>query len=333
MIAKGAFGDEELPMVLVPAGAVDGYRTAWGEILGADYVQQLIQEDSSDIRLGKDGVLYQLQSGSENRVMLWKVPEELEQFTEEHVPDGLTLTEIGEEAFSGCSELAWVELPDTVKVIRTRAFAETGLKELSLPASVKTLEMDFLEDTDLEILNINGEKPPKLDYGKEGTEYSFGCDGVQIILNGEEAAEEDSLTQRYIDSWRFQMMGYASAEALFWKIYKDEFWNWGLFDRDEFHEAVWDMTMEILGEGEDRVRVLLGLEAAEAEISDNLLQDEIIGRIQDDLEKEILDEELETESEEASEEVPENLPYQESAALPTTEKTSAVLGKQEDENA
>lgn len=419
MIAKGAFGDEELPMVLVPAGAVDGYRTAWGEILGEDYVQQLIQEGSSDIRLGKDGVLYQLQSGSENRVMLWKVPEDLEQFTEEHVPDGLTLTEIGAEAFSGCSELAWVELPDTVKVIRTRAFAETGLKELSLPASVKTLEMDFLEDTDLEILNINGEKPPKLDYGKEGTEYSFGCDGVQITLNGEEAAEQDSLTQQYIDSWRTQMMGYASAEELFWKIYKDEFWNWGLFDRDEFHEAVWDMTMEILGEGENRVRVLLGLEEAEAEVSDNLLQDEIIGEIPDediledpeydekigtdsnadrDIEQEndsdlipdedsdwivdedsdlipdeddvvildeesdidseeeiveipaeelektsgeeaeesavtVLDEELETESEEASEEVPENLPYQESAALPTTEKASAVLGKQEDENA
>ena len=292
MITEGAFGEEELPRVLVPAGAADGYRTAWGEFLGADCVQQLIREESSDILHGKDGVLYQLRDGSEHQVMLWKAPADLEQFTDEHIPDGLTLVEIGEEAFLGCSRLAWIELPDSVEVIRSRAFAESGLKELNLPSSVKTLEMDFLEDTDLEILNINGEKPPKLNYGKEGTEYSFGCEGVRIILNGKEALEEDLLTQQYIDRWRTQVMGYASAEELFWKIYKDEFWNWGLLERDEFQKTVWNMTMESLEEGELRVRALLGLDENEAEVSFSPLWNEIMEEISEDLKIEIPDEEI-----------------------------------------
>lgn len=43
---------------------------------------------------------------------------------------------IGECAFSGCSSLESVELPDTLKKIEGWAFESTGLKEITIPASV-----------------------------------------------------------------------------------------------------------------------------------------------------------------------------------------------------
>lgn len=50
-----------------------------------------------------------------------------------------TITEIGAYAFSCCSALKDVNIPEGVKVIRSNTFCNTGIKTLSLPESVERL--------------------------------------------------------------------------------------------------------------------------------------------------------------------------------------------------
>lgn len=53
------------------------------------------------------------------------------------------LKTIGSSAFSGCSRLTALELPEKLETIGTSAFANTSIKELKMPASIKKLENAF----------------------------------------------------------------------------------------------------------------------------------------------------------------------------------------------
>ena len=50
------------------------------------------------------------------------------------------LTVIGEDAFNGDSAIRRVVLPDTVKEIRARAFANSGLTQINLPDSITDID-------------------------------------------------------------------------------------------------------------------------------------------------------------------------------------------------
>ena len=65
-------------------------------------------------------------------------------------PSSLTLptsvTEICENAFSNCSDLKHIEIPHSVTRIGMGAFTHSGLEEIRIPESVKSIEDDILSD-------------------------------------------------------------------------------------------------------------------------------------------------------------------------------------------
>ena len=52
---------------------------------------------------------------------------------------GSELTEIGEKAFSECTSLQDICLPDKLRKIGVLAFSSTGLTEVQIPASVHSI--------------------------------------------------------------------------------------------------------------------------------------------------------------------------------------------------
>ncbi len=69
--------------------------------------------------------------------------------------DGAVVTYIAEEAFYQCSDLQVVEIPKGVEEIGPWAFAETDLKSISIPKSVKKIdEAAFYRCKKLEIVNL-----------------------------------------------------------------------------------------------------------------------------------------------------------------------------------
>ena len=85
----------------------------------------------------------------ENRV-LKKYSGNATQFT---VPEGVT--EIGEDAFLGCSNLTQVNIPEGVTVIGRGAFHNCGLTQINIPKSTTEIgEAAFFECRDLTQINI-----------------------------------------------------------------------------------------------------------------------------------------------------------------------------------
>lgn len=60
-----------------------------------------------------------------------------------YVPEALSVIE--EEAFAGCAGIRSVELPEGVKTIQSRAFADTEIYYISIPESMETIEPDAFE--------------------------------------------------------------------------------------------------------------------------------------------------------------------------------------------
>lgn len=263
-LESGIFGTGQLPEILVPAGAADAFRKAWEPVLGEACAELVIREIDGNTCLGADGVEYHMK-GNSGKAVLWKAPEDLEQYTPESVPEGLTVTEIADEAFAGCSELDTVILPDTVERIGTRVFAGSGLRELHLFDSLGFLERDFLEGTALEILNLEGTDLVELDYGKRGRAFSFGCEEFRIRLNGEDPEEGDLLAEEYLACWSLQILGYETRDELYRDIYREEFWNGGFLDWDQWYQTVQKRTEEMLLDGENKVRRMMGLEELDPE--------------------------------------------------------------------
>lgn len=61
------------------------------------------------------------------------------EYAEEEGGTSLPVTEIGDEAFFGCVELASVTLPDTIVTIGDRAFMQCGFTEFTIPESVESI--------------------------------------------------------------------------------------------------------------------------------------------------------------------------------------------------
>lgn len=72
--------------------------------------------------------------------------------------DGMPVMEIGESAFEGCTGITGIEIPDTIRIIRTETFSGcSGLRKIDLPESVRIVEQYALaECSSLETVIIRG---------------------------------------------------------------------------------------------------------------------------------------------------------------------------------
>ena len=63
------------------------------------------------------------------------------------LPQGLTV--IGEEAFMGCSGIQEISFPDSVEYIEDRAFKNSGLKQVIIPAGIRSIGLGAFDRSDV----------------------------------------------------------------------------------------------------------------------------------------------------------------------------------------
>ncbi|MCR4658507.1 MAG: leucine-rich repeat domain-containing protein [Lachnospiraceae bacterium] len=88
-----------------------------------------------------------------------------------------SVTKIGEEAFNGCSGLSEIELPPGLSVIEDRAFMGTALKEVVIPASVKSIGIGAFDCTETEPVSdavFLGNELPRVSYKTTASRLSAG---------------------------------------------------------------------------------------------------------------------------------------------------------------
>ena len=83
------------------------------------------------------------------------------------IPEGVT--DIGEAAFYGCTNLRRVVFPESLKIIREESFGDTGLEEAMLPSGLEMIEEDaFFSCEALRRIEVPGKDTV---IGKD----AFGC--------------------------------------------------------------------------------------------------------------------------------------------------------------
>lgn len=102
--------------------------------------------------------------------------------------NGMSVTEIAPDAFSGCTEITSVDIPSGVRIIGESAFANcTSLKEVSIPASLTTIGAGaFYQCTSLEEIDI----PSKVT--NLGALAFYNCESLEVVdMNGNMVAIGD----------------------------------------------------------------------------------------------------------------------------------------------
>ena len=112
-ISADTFGDLDTKnlVIYVSEDNRDAYAEAWGEILGEETAENLIQVGKCELVETEAGMIYLDVAGS---AVLIQAPEDITSLDELDLPDGVELTEIGNSAFKGCNDLILAELPETV---------------------------------------------------------------------------------------------------------------------------------------------------------------------------------------------------------------------------
>lgn len=67
------------------------------------------------------------------------------------------IKKIGDFAFSGCTSLVSVSLPDSLTCVGSSAFATTGIEHLHLPKNVKKIDLGAFEWTPLKTITVDKE--------------------------------------------------------------------------------------------------------------------------------------------------------------------------------
>lgn len=144
-----AFDSDIFPTckVLVPESAVDSYKAAPGW-KNFNIIKANLQEaETLDVTI--DGFNYLLYMTGKNAELLYSenysgeinVPEDVE-----YEGQKFTVTSIGEGAFDGLTDVTAIHLPETVKSIGKRAFAETGVDVMAIPQGVTEIPEEMMAD-------------------------------------------------------------------------------------------------------------------------------------------------------------------------------------------
>lgn len=95
------------------------------------------------------------------------------------------VTTIGARAFAGCGKVERIVLPDTITEIGDRAFYNSGIKEFTIPASVKTLGSQiFFQADNLDTVYYNS------NYANQTTSI-FGATAVKKVVFGGTKVPDD----------------------------------------------------------------------------------------------------------------------------------------------
>ncbi len=128
-----------------------------------------------------------------------------------------SLTYIGECAFMGCESLVEVEIPGNVTSLEDSVFAESGIKTITVPASVgKIANYAFSQVTDL---TIKGYSPSETERFCEYNDYTFekiGDAEVMIVDSGECGNfSDDDLTWEYTSDGTLTIDGEGEMEDFY----------------------------------------------------------------------------------------------------------------------
>ena len=103
------------------------------------------------------------------------------------IPEGVT--EIGQDAFNRCMGITEIELPESLKILRSYCFSNMrSLKSLVLPSSVTEIPAAIVSDSSIESFRALGEVVSVGGYAfaicKECTSYDFtACTSVPTLAN------------------------------------------------------------------------------------------------------------------------------------------------------
>ena len=126
----------------------------------------------------------------------------------------LNITSLMDYMFYCCESLKKVTFGDncSIQYIGFGVFADTGLEEIVLPASLEKIgSLAFEGCTSLKSVTLSSAEPVELVMFSPGTAFSFGTvlpETFRIIL------PEDADEQQYIDTWKYSLLGVLSDTEL-----------------------------------------------------------------------------------------------------------------------
>ncbi len=141
--------------VSVREALFDEFMTTIVDLFGEGY-EDIIYPGGDEFEIGEDGSIYLLLGDGD--AMLMRAGENIETFTPESVPEGLTLSYIIEKAFLARKNLKFIDLPETVVDVEPYAFANCENLEGIMFETTTTLFLDegiFDNDPSLRFVAAN----------------------------------------------------------------------------------------------------------------------------------------------------------------------------------
>ncbi|MCR4808034.1 MAG: leucine-rich repeat domain-containing protein [Lachnospiraceae bacterium] len=151
-----------------------------GAFDGTPWYDQASGKDSNGFLTAGDGILLKYEGPGGSVI----VPEgvktigagcfaENDKINDISLPEGLV--KIGEEAFRGCKGIKSVSIPETVEVIEDRAFKDTGIGDVTIPASVKSIGLGAFDTGGSgKKIRFMGDEIPLSSYKNTATRLSAG---------------------------------------------------------------------------------------------------------------------------------------------------------------
>ncbi|MBR6391760.1 MAG: leucine-rich repeat protein [Eubacterium sp.] len=99
--------------------------------------------------------------------------------------------------FSGTTALETVSLPETLEVIGEAAFNESGVKSLELPASVKTVKSFALWEENLKTLVVNGKETAFDEDAIMPTDSNYSEDLNTIVVKGLDGSKAQAYAAKF----------------------------------------------------------------------------------------------------------------------------------------